>query len=385
MTAAIRATVAGSVLAYGLLLLLALTASVSVAARASTPSAPVAAVTATQLVALATVPVGADPTGVAVDAAAHAVYVTNQGDDTVSVIDGTALRVVATIKVGRSPAAVAVDAKLRRVFVANQDDRSVSVIDATTNQVVDTIATGARPSDLAVDPATDRVYVADGDDVRSGNPSGTVRAVDGRTGRVVATAAVGGLGSVVDGLAVDPSANAVFVPYALRSNPPVLLMLDGATLRTLAGNAVSNGTYRGTALGSFGVAVDPATHRVLATSPIGFPVVVFDGASAASFRQTPGTIRVGASPVSVAVDPSTRTVYVTESGQFWGDAPNRDAVTAVDEATGRVIATVGVGIQPWGVGVDPGTHLVYVANHLGRSVTVIAGVDRPSAGTPSAR
>ena len=48
----------------------------------------------------ATIPVGADPFGVAVDPAAGTVYVTNDGGDTVSVIDVATRTVTATIPVG---------------------------------------------------------------------------------------------------------------------------------------------------------------------------------------------------------------------------------------------------------------------------------------------
>ncbi len=372
------------VVTLGDALLLALAASAAVATGAGRPPGIAGtAVPALQPVAVMTIAVGADPTGVAVDPGTHLIYVTNQGDNTVSVIDDSTGRMTATISVGRNPTAVAVDPKLRRVFVANHGAGSVSVIDATTNQVTATIATGVRPSDIVADPVTDRLYVADGDEVRYGNTSGTVRAIDGRSGRVVVAAPVDGLGSVIGGLAVDPSTNSVYVPYAVRSNPPVILMLDGTTLRTLAGNGGSTAIYRGTAAGSFGVAVDPVTHRVFATSPTGFPVAIFDGTSPAAFGRAPVTADVGASPVGVTVDPTTGTAYVAQSGRYWGRAADRDAVSVLDEATGRVVASVNVGMEPWGIAVDPGNHLVYVANHLGHSVTVIAGVNRPAAAAPA--
>ena len=51
----------------------------------------------------ATVPVGKDPTGVAVDPGTHTVYVANHDDDTVSVIDGSTRTVTATVPVGKGP------------------------------------------------------------------------------------------------------------------------------------------------------------------------------------------------------------------------------------------------------------------------------------------
>jgi YVTN family beta-propeller protein len=113
----------------------------------------------------ATIGVGTDPYGVAVDPDAGTVYVTNQGDNTVSVIDTATGTVTATIGVGTYPDGVAVDPDAGTVYVANYGDDTVSVINAVTQTVTATIGVGGSPSAVAVDPATHTVYVASrGDD-----------------------------------------------------------------------------------------------------------------------------------------------------------------------------------------------------------------------------
>ena len=78
-------------------------AAPSASSRAATPSTgPTHWVTAT-------VPVGRDPMGVAVDPGTHTVYVANLGDNSVSVIDGSTRTVTATVPVGKGPFGVAVD------------------------------------------------------------------------------------------------------------------------------------------------------------------------------------------------------------------------------------------------------------------------------------
>ena len=67
----------------------------------------------------ATIPVGSEPYGVAVDPATHTVYVTNAGDGTVSVIDAATNTVTATIPVGAYPDGVAVDPAAGTVYVTN--------------------------------------------------------------------------------------------------------------------------------------------------------------------------------------------------------------------------------------------------------------------------
>ena len=63
----------------------------------------------------------------AVDRAAHTVYVTN-GTGTVSVINEATGRVTATVPVGVFPYGVAVDPATHTAYVANADSGTVSVI-----------------------------------------------------------------------------------------------------------------------------------------------------------------------------------------------------------------------------------------------------------------
>src|ERR1700753_2092596 len=88
----------------------------------------------------ATVPVGTEPLGVAVDPTTGNVYVANEGSDTVSVISEKTNMVTATIPVGPGPFGVAVDPTTGNVYVTDSGDASVSVISEMTNTVTDTIA-----------------------------------------------------------------------------------------------------------------------------------------------------------------------------------------------------------------------------------------------------
>jgi YVTN family beta-propeller protein len=78
----------------------------------------------------ATVAVGKNPLGVAVDPVTDTFYVTNNGDDTVSVIDGSTRTVSATVPVALYPGGVAVDPGTHTAYVANFGDGTVSVIES---------------------------------------------------------------------------------------------------------------------------------------------------------------------------------------------------------------------------------------------------------------
>jgi YVTN family beta-propeller protein len=66
--------------------------------------------------------------GVAANPLSHHVFVTNSAEDTVSVFDGQTLMTLATVAVGDDPQGVAVDAGLDYVFVGNRRSNSVSGI-----------------------------------------------------------------------------------------------------------------------------------------------------------------------------------------------------------------------------------------------------------------
>src|SRR5208282_3838279 len=75
----------------------------------------------------ATVPVGSDPTSVAVNPATNQIYVANSGSNTVSVIS-PANAVMATVGVGLEPSSAAVNSTTGYIYVANYGSNTVSAI-----------------------------------------------------------------------------------------------------------------------------------------------------------------------------------------------------------------------------------------------------------------
>lgn len=73
-------------------------------------------------------------------------YITNSGDNNVSVIDTATNKVTATIHVGNGPIGVAITPDGSKVYVVNGNDDTVSVIDTSTNKVTATMNVGHRPS-----------------------------------------------------------------------------------------------------------------------------------------------------------------------------------------------------------------------------------------------
>jgi YVTN family beta-propeller protein len=96
-------------------------------------------------------------------------------------------------------------------------------------------------------------------------------------------------------------------------------------------------------------------------------VVALVFAATAKAQTVTATLTAGGSPFSVAVNPVTNKIYVTNSGS--------NNVTVIDGATNANATTtvVAVGLDPEGVAVNTVTNQIYVANEVGDTVTVIDG------------
>ncbi len=273
--------------------------------------------TASNLV-VATVDVGDEPLGAAVNAAGTRAYVTNQvPDGTVSVIDATLNAVVATVTVGARPSGVAVKLPGDRVYVTNRDDKNVSVIDAATNTVVATVGVGNNPLGIAIDPAGNPAYV-----VNKG--SNNVSVIDTETNVVTATIPVGNDPSQI---AVSPNGRRVYVSNNSNANVSVI-------------DTGFNSVVTSVSVGNIpeGLAVDPTGTRLYVANSGPNSVSVVDTATNAVVK----TINVGMTPFTVAVRPDGARVFV---------ANRQDGnVSVIDTATNTVTATVDVGFGPAGMG-----------------------------------
>jgi len=272
-------------------------------------------------------------------AASPRIYVTNQLDNTASVIDGGTEKVVATVRVGISPAQMAVSPDRRSVYIANTGSDTVSVLNTDDNTIARTIAlpSGSAPVDVAVDPKGRYLYTANGG-------SNRVSVLDTRARRVVASVRVG---TQPLSVAVAPDGKTV---YAANSGSGDVSVIDAATKRVV--RAIPTGRFPS------GVAVTPDGASVYVSNELSGVTVI-----SASEGTVQATLREP-SPFSVAISPNGDRAYVTSLG------PGR--VTAIDTGTHRVSSTVSVGPP----GTDPFTvqaagDAVYVANQGASTLSVI--------------
>lgn len=99
-----------------------------------------------------------------VAAQAERVFVSNEKDNTVSVIDSESLEVVKTIDVGRRPRAMAFANDGSMLFVAVGDDEAIDMIDMESLEVIRSQTSGEDPEVIRVDPNRPYIYVSNEDD-----------------------------------------------------------------------------------------------------------------------------------------------------------------------------------------------------------------------------
>jgi YVTN family beta-propeller protein len=267
------------------------------------------------------------------------IYVTNQLDNTASVIDGGTHKVVATVRVGVAPAQMAVSPDRRSVYIANTGSDTVSVLNTRNNTIARTIALprGSKPVDVAVGPHGRYLYTANGG-------SNRVSVLDTRAKRVVSSVRVG-----TQPLSVAVARDGKKV-YAANSGSGDVSIIDARTNRVI--RAIPTGRFPS------GVAVTPDGASVYVTNELSGVTVISAGKGTVLARlRRP-------SPFSVTISPDGHRAYVTSLG------PGK--VTAIDTATHRISSTVSVGPH----GTDPFTvratdDAIYVANQGANTLSVI--------------
>jgi YVTN family beta-propeller protein len=270
----------------------------------------------------ATIPVGAKPWGVAVSSDGATAYVSNSGADSVSVVDMRTRKVRATVVVGVRPCDLRLSPDGRFLYVAVYTEGAVAIVDTRTDTVVGKLAVGGTdPYGMAISASGDTLYTAnvDGTD----NAASTVSVIDLKATRVLAV--VGGF-DASEGVAVSPDGSKF---YAASIESSVVSELDGHTFAHTRSVTVGNGPQ--------GVAVSPDGSFVyLADSGAGTVSVVN-----APTLLVARTVQVGSTPAELAVSSDGAHLYVSnfDSG----------TMSDLDTSTGLVLATVAVGTNPHGI------------------------------------
>lgn len=134
--------------------------------------------------AVATIAVGSHPAHVIADPSGRRAFVTNSGDNTVSVIDLAGRKAIAKIKTGNYPHGLRMSPDGKTIYVANVEDGTVSVIDAASLKEINRIQVGRAPVQVGFTPDGKKVFVS----LRDENK---VAVIDTATRQVTAQIGVG--------------------------------------------------------------------------------------------------------------------------------------------------------------------------------------------------
>jgi len=126
--------------------------------------------------------------------ASEVAYVSNEKDNTLSVIDMERFEVIDTIEVGKRPRGITLSKDRRQLYICASDSDAVQVMDLSTHEIVNMLPSGEDPEQFALHPNDRHLYIANEDDA-------LVTVVDTETNRVLAQIDVG---IEPEGMAVSP-------------------------------------------------------------------------------------------------------------------------------------------------------------------------------------
>ena len=227
-------------------------------------------------------------------------------------------------------------------YVANHDSKNVSVIDTATNTVVATIPVGHFPNGVAVTPDGKHVYVT------NDNPDDSVPVIvvviDTATNRVMARIPLSPNPVFPTGVAISPDGKFAYVTSDfLDLSAGNLWQIDTATNKVAGGGfEMDDSFFNGVA-----VAPDGTVHVTLdefQLDPIFFGLV-------------DRRVEVPGDPAAVAVTPDGKHLYVGSSCRFLCGNP---IVWVIGPAASTVVATIPMGDYPNAIAITPDGTRAYV-------------------------
>ena len=320
-------------------------------------------------------------------------YVTNAIDDTVTILDtaggadntvGNADDVLGTVAVGNFPQGVAYAQDKMLMYVTNPGDNTVTILDTaggadntvgTPDDVLGTVAAGNRPQGVAYAQDKMLMYVTNSidDTVTILDTAGGADNTVGTPDDVLGTVAVG---DSPLGVAYAQDKMLMYVTNVLDNTVTILDTAGGADNTVGTPDDVLGTVAVGDSPRNVAYAQDKMLMYV--TNALDNTVTILDTAGGADNTVgTPddvvGTVNVGNSPQGIAYAQDKMLMYVTNPGD--------NTVTILDTAGGAdstvgtpddVVGTVNVGNSPQGIAYAQDKMLMYVTNSDDNTVSIIS-------------
>lgn len=247
----------------------------------------------------------------------HRLYVVSDASPGyLTVIDTRTEQIVADVQVGNRPLELAADFQGGELYVRNFAGNSISVFDIATNTVTATIALPAQPSSLSLNSDLGKLYVLF-------NSSKSLSVYDQKTRAFIKSIPVGNNPNVVVG---NEGMERVLVNNV---NDKTVSVIDAATDTVIATVPTGTGTTA-----NFIDSNSIYRKAWLPNATDGTVTVIDLGTNTVA-----ATVPVGATPVQALSDATGGDVYVLNQGS--------NSVTTIDPVTNAVTGTIPVGGSPW--------------------------------------
>jgi len=182
---------------------------------------------------------GKGPHGFRISKDSHYAYIANMGEDTVSVINLFDLKEERKIKVGKTPVTTGITSDGKTLVVTLNAENSLAIVDLATNSLKK-IEVGYGPAQVFIEPDDKYIFVANqGTEAR---PSNTVSKIDLKTKNVVATIVVG---KGAHGLVTDNNSKFIYVTNMFENTVSVIDNSRNEVIATVPVGQTPNGiTYK---------------------------------------------------------------------------------------------------------------------------------------------
>ena len=288
------------------------------------------------------------------------IFVTNEIDDTVSVIDGQTNTVVATINIGKRPRGIGIAPDGSEAYVAISADNAIAVFDPETYAVLRRFASGDDPETFAVHP-NGNIYISNEDDAKASvfNPKTGDKIAEIKVGIEPEGVAISADGSKV--IVTSESTNMLHV-IGIPEHTIINNILVGARPRAATFNRAGTIAYATSEISGEVKKVDIASGKIIGRMPLADDKakpkdILLNGDESKLF------VAGGRANRIFVLDADTLEVHqeIPVGDRVWGLALSRDGsrlyttdgvsnqVSVIDTAVNEVIATVPVGKFPWGV------------------------------------
>ena len=279
-------------------------------------------------------------------AAADTIYVSNEKDNTITVVDGKSLEPVKTIPVGQRPRGILLSKDAKSLYICASDSDHIEVLDLASDKIVRTLPSGADPEYLRARSRRQAALCRQ----RGRQPCHRRRR---RSRRVVTEIPVG---VEPEGMGISPDGK-----YLVNTSETTNMahVIDTATRQVVANILVDSRPRRAE------WTADGAQFWV--SAEIGGTVSVIDAAKREIVKRitfaVPGVPNEAIQPVGIAITRDRKLAFVA-----LGPA-NRVAV--IDAQSYEVLKYLLVGQRVWSLAFNPDQSRVYTTNGVSNDISVI--------------